>query len=172
MFIRTPDPVAAKEAEINELTARLRLTEAQLSHAQAALEMAAVEAPQEDDCVECEDLCALQQEVADASCDLMEVNSVYKNELHDCNAKMPRKFVCNGMSEVLCSIRELMQALICTREHHLAIAAYNHAYCAGRYAPDHVEEKRCQLMQFIEDNPDIDPRCLAYINKILVLASA
>lgn len=171
-MIRRPDPTAAKDLEIAEL--RAELAELKTDKYRAQREVAQMRATAEaidSESPDCDDICALKQEVEDATCDLLKVQSLIKNEL-DCGRKWSQKFCANGLNDELCLIKEIMNAKLCILEEDLAIAAYNLAYCHAQNATDYMNQRKALLTDMANDNPDLDPRCNNYIEQILVLSCA
>ena len=169
-FITQPDPIAAKDALINEQSAKIRLLEAQLNMAVAEAE-AAQNTIEEiaDECPECADLCALDQECEDARCDVLDAQNFLNQEL--CGNKWPTKLTHKCLNAELYLMQEIAQALICERDYKLAIAAHNAAYCRHLGTPEFIDSKKMELMALIEGK-DIDPRCRAFINKFLAMVCA
>ena len=171
-MIRRPDPTAAKDLEIAELRAELAELRNEKYRAQREVaQMRATAAELEADCPDCQDICALKQEIEDASCDLLNIQSMIKNEL-DCGRKWSQKFSCNGLNDELCLIKEIMNAKQCILEEDLAIAAYNLTYCHAQNATEYMNERKAILTDLVDGSPDMDPRCRNYIERILVLACA
>ena len=171
-FIKKPNPVAAKDIKINQLEAQIRVLEQQLRAAKCDVIAAQNECKEmQEACPECDDICALEVAIDDAYCDVNELQRIYVDELA-CGAKMPAKMECKGLSKELCLLREIVHAAMCESEFDLAICKYNLAFCHAQNAPEYIAERKCLLETYIECNPDIDERCLNYINKVLLCACA
>lgn len=171
-FIKIPNPVAAKDVEINQLQAKIRVLEAQLEAQKEATKAAQCEVQElEDACPECEDICAIEEDCKDARCHIGDVQRILRDELA-CGAKMPCKLERKGLSEELCLLTEIMTAALCEAEYDMAVCAHNLAFCHAQNAPAYIAERKECLLALLAANPDIDPVCLKFINKALACACA
>lgn len=163
-FINLADPTEKLKQEIAELRAENRKLNADMHLQQVRAERSEAVIQEIDaDCPECEDMAALQQEVTDAHCDLMEAKSLFVDEL--CGSKWPCKFAANGLNAELDAMRNMIQALICELEYKLAVAQHNYAYCQAIGSNETIEAEALALEEAL-DTID-DPRCAKYINKVL-----
>jgi|GEM_PF-4351112 len=171
-FIKQPNPVAAKDCEINQLKARIKVLEAKLTCCEADLKACQENVCEyEEVCPECHDICKLEIACDDARCNIAELQRLVSDELA-CGAKMPHKMKCAGLSDELCLLTEIMTAALCEAEYDMAVAAHNLAFCHAQNAPCYIAERKECLEALIEANCDIDPACLKFIRKALLCACA
>lgn len=173
-FIRYTKPEDGHEAEINRANARIRQLESDLEFSQASQallqnKLDQVQIEEEQLCAECEDLCALTQEVADSDCDVRELQSFLRDEL--CGFKWPQKFNCNGLGGIMVLMREVSECALLEREYKAAVALHNLAFCKSQNVPAHIDGLVCQIREMVCDlDGQIDPRCLQKINQALAFA--
>lgn len=171
-FIRQPNPLAAKDAEIAELRAEVASWKNKAMRAEADKHKAlAVVNEMEEECPECDNLCALQIQCDNANMDLAAVSHQLKTEWGDCSY-WSGQLCLKGLNKELSLIRNLLNALECEKELALAIAHYNFNFCQSQGAPNYIDCKKSELEDLIENNPDIDQRCLGKINQVLCLICA
>ena len=171
-FIKYVNPAIAKDAEINQLQAKVRAVQAEkeLALADALVAQTAV-AELTGELPECEDAKALEQALCDAEYDLLTDEGTIGSELK-VGAYWHRKFCAKGLPEAASLMLEIMTGQVCQRELMLAIAAHNVAFCRAQQVPEYIAEKKAELEAIIAANPDMDPRCKLYINEILLKACA
>lgn len=171
-FIRQPNPLAAKDAEIAELKAELSEWKTKARRAEAdKLSALAVVEEMEEECPECGDLCALQVKCDQANMDLAEASHELKTVWDPCSY-WSNQLCQKGLNKELCLIREMMTAVVCEKELALAVAHFNYNFCQSAGAPNYIDCKKQELEGLLECNPDIDQRCLSQINKALCVICA
>lgn len=170
MFIKRPDITALKDAEINELRARVRMLESQKLHAERTALLAQSKVDEVTaDCPECADICALEYAVMDSNRDVQEIQNILKNEL--CGNYYPKKFRAKGLGAEFKCLQDIVTAQLASAEYDLAMAAHNLAFCKAEGSEEYIENKTNELADMIESNPSIDDRCMKFINKILSLCA-
>jgi predicted RNase H-like nuclease (RuvC/YqgF family) len=167
--------MAAKDAQIVQLRAEVRALSAKLTASEAEKEAArtaalTAEAELAEDCEECMDLAAIDQEVADANCDLLEAQRKLRDEVR--STKWCNKFRCDGLEDVLCTVDQMMWATVCERDYRLAIACHNAAYCRAKNAPEYIAERKVVLEDYLATHPDLDERCATFIRQALLISCA
>lgn len=166
-YIKRVQLKTPQDERIEELELQNRVLQAEVTSLRAIQETDAARVAESEDCEECQNICALKQEVQDANCDALLAQNALKNEV--CSEKWSRKFQCNGLGEELNLIRGMLSALLKERDYDLALANYNLAYCDALGAADCMAELRNQLIEAVENNETIDARCLAFVNRMIAL---
>jgi len=168
-FIHRPNPLETKQAEIDALKEEIRLLKSEVYHARLEAKHASDNMSEiEDECPTCDNVHQLQKEFEDCNCDALEIQSFLKNKID--SRKWCRKFQCAHLSPQLCDVKEMLSALYCRKEYDSAAAAYELAFCNAVDSGAVIERKSQALLQFMECNPDMDPRCATFINQALALA--
>ena len=166
-FLTYTNPAVAKDSEIADLKLQVRALSSQLDLANLRannLEMLAVEADEE--CPECEDIAALEQVCNAANYDVMDAQQVVNSELKT-GAYWHRTFCAKGLAAEAGLLNDLMCVLLLEREYQLSIAAHNVAFCKADGAAEYIDAKKAELELLLAAKPDMDTRCVSYINKIL-----
>lgn len=171
-FIKYVNPVVAKDAEIAKLKAQLRTSESRALEAEAtALHVQAVVEEMTAETVDCSDVCALENALCDAEYDLLKMQGKLNSEIKT-GAYWNCKLSAKGLYKEAAILADITEASICNYEYKLAIAAHNLAMCKSQSAPEYIAEKKLELEALLAANPDVDARCQAYIDEVLVKACA
>ena len=160
MFIKRPDRTATIKAENQELSAKVRLLEAQLKMSQA--EVVKVKAEAEPEPVEC-DVCELGYTFDEACRRVADLQSRRVNDLND---HLCQKFSRLGLGEIYNAMSCALYNAEVIAEWDAAIAGYNLAMCKAEGAEDGLDCLKDILIDAMQD-PTLDPTCAREIRKVL-----
>lgn len=119
------------------------------------------EPPQEIEC----DICELEQQCKDASKDLSDAQDFLQNEI--CGYDWPAKFKREGAGDIFNLLHCIADCNIAISNFELAASTYQLELCKSAGKAELRASLIEQLKSMVESCPDINSRCMKFIDQVL-----